>query len=192
MRSRLERVCRHVADSMAASQSASALRFHVFTERFHTFVHLQRDSCTSGSGQLNLVKPDHKTGETTRARPDGGPRSIYLQPVIKSGKHAESVRLIWFAALLPGWGQNRLMRHYWLIVESQRPHAHTHTHTEAVVEIKPECCGKMWCSRVSAARLKERLCGSEYYSTHEPQQPLLSVHTGKTSVVWNSLRHQHS
>lgn len=94
MRSRLERVCGRVADSMAASQSASALRFHVFTERFHTFVHLQRDSCTSGSGQLNLVKPDHKTGETTRARPDGGPRSIYLQPVIKSGKHAESVRLI--------------------------------------------------------------------------------------------------
>lgn len=111
---------------MAASQSASALRFHVFTERFHTFVHLQRDSCTSGSGQLNLVKPDHETGETTRARPDGGPRSVYLHPVIKSGKHTESVRLIWFAALLPGWGQNRLMRHYWLIVESQRPHAQTH------------------------------------------------------------------
>lgn len=59
----------------------------------------------------------------------------------------------------------------------------TNTHTEAAVEIKPECCGKMWCSRVSAARLKERLCGSEYYNTHEPQQPLLTVHTGKTSVV---------
>lgn len=55
MRSRLERFSDSVADSMAASQSASALRFHVFTERFHTFVHLQRDSCTSGSGQLNVT-----------------------------------------------------------------------------------------------------------------------------------------